>query len=64
MQVGPAADNQQLHIPGDDRGQRRALNAHFGSAEVAEDQHIVQAKVHEHSHNAANHGNGSFSGFP
>ena len=63
VQVGPAADDQQLHISGDDRGQRRALNAHLGSAEVAEDQHIVQAQIHEHSHNAANHGNSSFSGF-
>ena len=55
--VGPNCHNSQLHIPGDHRGQRRAGDAQSRSAEVAEDQHIVQAQVHQHGGDACQHGN-------
>ena len=45
---GEAHGPEGFHQPGDDRGQRRAADAHFGGAEKAEDEHGVEADVAEH----------------
>jgi len=64
MDVHPACNDDQLHIPGDDGGQRRAFHTHGGGSEMAEDQNIVAHKIDEHSYNAAHHGYHGLAGFP
>ncbi len=64
MQVGPAGDDGQLHVPGDDGCERCAVYAHLGSAEVAENQHVDKAPVYQHRSHAAHHGHHGLTGFP
>ena len=63
VQMGPARHDAQLHKPGDDGGQGRALHTHLRSAEVAEDQDVVQHQVHQGGHDAAQHGDEGLPGF-
>ena len=60
----PPRHDGKLHVPGNDRGDGRALHAHFRRAEFAEDQDVVQHQIHEHRRNAAQHGNESLPGLP
>ena len=63
VQMGPAGDDAEFSIAGDDGGQSRAFHAHCGSAEVAEDQHIVQHQVDQSGGNAGHHRHHGVAGF-
>ena len=60
----PPRHDGKLHVPGNDRGDGRALHAHFRRAEFAEDQDVIQHQIHEHRRNAAQHGDESLPGLP
>ena len=44
-------------------GQSGAFNTHGRRAEMTEDQNVVSDQIHQHSGNAAQHGNSGFTGF-
>ena len=62
IQVGPQNHDGQFHIPGDDGGNGGTVDAQFGRAKVAEDQHIVQCHIQEHSDAAGHRGHDAVIG--
>ena len=64
MQMGPACHNGKLHEPGDHCCHCSTLYTHLGSAEVAEDQDVIQNQIDQHCGDAAHHGNYGLAGFP
>ena len=60
----PVEHDGKLHIAGDDGGQGSALGAHGGQTKVTEDEHIVEAQIHQHRHHACGHGHLCLSRLP
>ena len=56
MGVRPEHDDGALDIAGNHRGDSRALHAERGRAELAEDEDIIERKVHQYRRDARLHG--------
>ena len=54
--VGPGGYQKELRVPGNHRGESRPPDPHGGSAEMAEDEHVIEPQVHKHGGDTGDHG--------
>ena len=64
VQMGPAGNHSQFHEAGNNGGQSRAFHTHGRGSEMAENQNIIENKIHQNRGNSGNHRHHSLSGFP
>ena len=64
MPVSVTGDNQQFHIPGNDRCDGGTLHSHGGGAQMTEDQNPVAEQVSQDGTDSGEHRGPGFAGFP
>ena len=64
MPVGPEHDDAALHKAGEHRGHGRAHHAQGGGSQLAEDEDIIEAQIHQHRGDARAHGHDGLPGLP